>query len=266
MSIDTLTKTQDFYQLQVRTKKGKKRTVYLTHDMHYALLGEKFDTEKKSNTQTILRLPFFKKPHITVLDTLSFDNFHLVKIRTRDKKIFSLYLTDSMQETIAGNAYSTQHIKRIQLKDMHVYDSKAALSVGTGERSYYMFTDPECPFCQDVESELQFVGSKTKIHLFLFPLVNKHDEAKQMSQYILSLPKKKRFKALEAIIYDDKSYKTTQLSLAQLEQADSILSLHAKIAKSMRVTGTPTLYDHNGNFIKWSTVKKRHNIIVKYRD
>ena len=54
---------------------------------------------------------------------------------------------------------------------------------GTGARKLAIFSDPECPYCQQLEKELQGVNDVT-IYTFLYPLQDIHPDALRKSQLV----------------------------------------------------------------------------------
>jgi len=61
-----------------------------------------------------------------------------------------------------------------------------AFSYGTGEKSeMYLFTDPECPACINLEKRAGEKLEKHKVNVVLFPLVRIHDKATPMTQWVL---------------------------------------------------------------------------------
>ena len=47
---------------------------------------------------------------------------------------------------------------------------------GEGKRQFYVFSDPDCPYCQQLEKELVGIDNVT-VYTYLFPLVGLHPDA-----------------------------------------------------------------------------------------
>ena len=54
---------------------------------------------------------------------------------------------------------------------------------GTGERTLYVFSDADCPFCAKLEQELKNVDNVT-IYTFLYPIDSLHPDAARKSRMI----------------------------------------------------------------------------------
>ena len=54
---------------------------------------------------------------------------------------------------------------------------------GNGERTMYVFSDADCPFCAKLEQELKTVDNVT-IYTFLFPIDSLHPDAARKSRII----------------------------------------------------------------------------------
>jgi thiol:disulfide interchange protein DsbC len=54
---------------------------------------------------------------------------------------------------------------------------------GDGRRTLYLFADPDCPYCQELEQQLLQVDNLT-IYTFLYPLESLHPDARAKSEHI----------------------------------------------------------------------------------
>jgi thiol:disulfide interchange protein DsbC len=59
-----------------------------------------------------------------------------------------------------------------------VLDDAIKIVRGTGKRQIYVFTDPDCPYCKKLEREGLADVKDVTIHIFLFPLVQLHPDAR----------------------------------------------------------------------------------------
>ncbi len=53
---------------------------------------------------------------------------------------------------------------------------KNSITLGTGKKHIYIFSDPDCPFCQKLHPELSHLKDVT-IHVFLYPVKELHPNA-----------------------------------------------------------------------------------------
>ena len=54
---------------------------------------------------------------------------------------------------------------------------------GKGERTLYIFSDPDCPYCQRLEQNMVGVDNVT-VYVFLYPLTSLHPNAEKVSNQI----------------------------------------------------------------------------------
>jgi protein-disulfide isomerase len=62
-------------------------------------------------------------------------------------------------------------------------DTKDAIAIGTGARKLYVFSDPDCPYCQSLEKELEKLKDVT-VYVFLFPLTSLHPQAATIAESV----------------------------------------------------------------------------------
>ena len=76
-----------------------------------------------------------------------------------------------------------QQLSKVDVKQLPL---ELAIKVvnGNGKRQLFVFSDPDCPYCQMFEKNVVAKLTDTTIYTFLFPLPN-HPDAKKHSQQIL---------------------------------------------------------------------------------
>jgi thiol:disulfide interchange protein DsbC len=62
-------------------------------------------------------------------------------------------------------------------------DTQDAIKLGSGSRRLFVFSDPDCPYCKQLESELVKLRN-VQIFIFPFPLVSNHPNAGVVAQSI----------------------------------------------------------------------------------
>lgn len=101
-------------------------------------------------------------------------------------KELTIMITGDVIDLATGNSIANQ-IRQANkpVVDPSKFDTKDAIKfiTGTGAKKLYVFSDPQCPFCQQIESELAKLKDAT-VYLFPFPIASLHPEAKQISQNI----------------------------------------------------------------------------------
>jgi thiol:disulfide interchange protein DsbC len=127
-------------------------------------------------------------------------------------------------------------------------DSGKGITIGSGSKTVFEFTDPDCPFCRKASKYFEGRQDVTR-HIFFFPLP-RHPKAKEKAQYILS--QNDRGKAYHEVMSGKldsvQTFASTPKGVKlQQEQYD--------IAKESKVDSTPT-FIINGRIIVGFDVKK----------
>jgi thiol:disulfide interchange protein DsbC len=106
---------------------------------------------------------------------------------------------------------------------------------GNGSRKIAVFSDPNCPYCKQLETTLKAVDNVT-IYTFLYPVLSPDSTAKSKSIWC----SKDRATAWESWMLD---HKTPGLAA---ECDTSAIDKNLKLGRSMNVTGTPTVFLADG--------------------
>jgi len=101
-----------------------------------------------------------------------------------------------------------------------------------------IFTDPECPYCRQLETELPKTRG-LKVYTFLFPLAQLHPKAYAKAAAIWCA--KNQHKTLLDVMLGN-------VPLDKLPKAtcDTPIDRNIKLGQSLGITGTPTLIAHDG--------------------
>jgi thiol:disulfide interchange protein DsbC len=111
---------------------------------------------------------------------------------------------------------------------------------GTGARKLALFSDPECPFCQGIEKELESVNDVT-IYTFLLPLTELHPDALRKAQLIWCT--KDRAKAWEDMLIRQKEPQGSNTS------CDTPIKALAEFASNNWINGTPGVIFPSGKLL-----------------
>ena len=123
---------------------------------------------------------------------------------------------------------------------------------GTGKRKVYIFSDPDCPFCKQLETELPKIADAT-IYLFPYPLVTLHPQARDRA--IGAWCQSDRVHAWRDTILLGKSYTGTCVN-----PVDANVELGMK---KLRVFSTPTIFNSDGNRIEGFVPAAQINAFIK---
>jgi len=172
-----------------------------------------------------------------------------------------LFVTKDKKYFIVGRGFNIKTKEPIAFKtNMTQYNNQAVFTEGHGKKQYYVFTDPECPFCKKFEKIVPHLKKDATFHFYLFPL-SFHRYAKNMSRYIISLPKSQRANALWKIQEENNmAFKSKKYSADELGKVDQVLQSQKKLATELGVNGTPTIFDKNGKSINWTTLASKYKV------
>lgn len=106
---------------------------------------------------------------------------------------------------------------------------------GNGARTLYVFSDPDCPFCKQLEQNLLGMTDVT-VYTFLFPIEGLHPQAKAKAVAVWCA--KDRVQAWESLMNNGASLQQT----ACAHPVDRNIAL----AERFGITGTPTLVAADG--------------------
>ena len=110
---------------------------------------------------------------------------------------------------------------------------------GKGERVIYLFSDPDCPYCQHLEKDLKNIDNLT-IYLFLYPIKSLHPNAEKIAQQIWS--SKDQYQAWQDYLIDKKQP-------ALVKTCTTPIDKNIALAKKLEVDGTPTFFLKDGSRI-----------------
>lgn len=127
-------------------------------------------------------------------------------------------------------------------------DTGKAITIGSGPKTVFEFTDPDCPFCRKASKYFEGRPDVTR-HIFFYPLP-RHPKAKDKAQYVLS--QSDRGKAYHEVM---SGMMDTVQTFATTPGGVKLQQEQYEIAKKMKVDSTPT-FIINGRIIEGFDVKK----------
>lgn len=111
---------------------------------------------------------------------------------------------------------------------------------GDGSRKLVVFSDPDCPYCKQLEKEIAFLDNVT-IYVMLYPLEELHPGARKKSEAVWC--SSDRTKAWDNLmLYGKEPAATTGECKTPLDE------IHA-LAQRLAITGTPGLVFQNGKLV-----------------
>lgn len=217
-----------------------------------------------SNIDKIKELKMFNKPGITITSYAEHESTYQVKGNVQNQggvAPFEAFITKDLREVIFGRGFNAKTQKPLQvIIDTKAFIKDVAYTFGDGKDEYMLFTDPECPYCHQLEKILPLLKKNAKFHIFLYPL-SFHKNAKPMSYFIMSQKTDKdKASVMHNIANELTDYKKAKFTLSEIEKYDELLKKQFDIASILGVSGTPALFDINGNPVQWNTLLKKYDI------
>ena len=186
-------------------------------------------------------------PEVRILEIKPAPMPHLYEVMTEGGIVYSDETGDYL---IQGSLMQTNSKRNLTAESMDAHNSidfKAlpfdhAIKIvkGNGKRRLVVFADPDCPYCQKLERELQPVTNVT-IYTFLYPLDELHPQASERARAIWCAP--------------NRGEAWTQWVLEHKQPPDkgsckqTPLEENAKLAQNFGINATPTLFTSNGHRI-----------------
>ena len=124
----------------------------------------------------------------------------------------------------------------------------APIVYGDGDIEFFLFTDPDCPFCKRLERQFRNRGIKKQYKVYIFPIhLNIRGHQLETVEYILSKPMDKRREAMSNLMAGDKkdfnNFKSTPKTKKTVD--DWIKKVHS-LENYYNIKGTPTIIDQYG--------------------
>ena len=155
------------------------------------LLGAS-DLEKNVDIEQFKKLPMVQSSNIKIIKAKEIKKgWYYVEGRQNGRKVD---LFTDKETLIIGTGYNQKTLKKIKFPlDAEKYKRLASFKYGSGPKEYFLFTDPECPYCRMFDEKMinKYVAKKVTIYGFFYPL-NFHLAAKAMSKATLAQSKKDR--------------------------------------------------------------------------
>lgn len=146
-----------------------------------------------------------------------------------------LFDMQTQTDLTEGKIVSDQ-VKRIDFNKLPFQDAIKIVR-GDGSRKLAIFSDPDCPYCKQLENNTAGVTNVT-IYLFMFPIDQLHPQAKAKSVAVWCA--KDRAKAWEGLVRNNEK---------PTGQCDNPIDRNVALAESLGINGTPTLIFSDGALI-----------------
>lgn len=159
------------------------------------------------------------------------------------------FITKDFKNLVIGQGFDAQTGAQLSIPydiDVKALKDLAAYTLGNGEDAYFLFTDPECPYCQKLEHKLASIKKNVTLYVILYPL-SFHKNAKSMSRYILNQQDNEaRARAMQEIANKSTKYTTAKYSSMELNILNDKIEKSIQESNTIGINGTPTIINAKG--------------------
>ena len=206
------------------------------------------------------------KPGINVkkgIDQGQFKQIELEVVGPKGPQQFEVFVVNNVKAIFAGNAYNENGAKfNLPINEAAIKEG-IGFKIGNGPEVVYLVTDPECPYCQELEKKMsKEMYSKYTINIIPMPL-SFHKNAKPMLNWILAgKDEKEKGERLHAVMAKgDKSYETYTPTKEELAKNEALFEKGYKAANELKATGTPSIF--NDKFEKTELTLPINEVAIK---
>lgn len=216
-----------------------------------------FGADLSKVKEKIQNIDFIKKVGFEVKEVKEVGDMYAVNATHQRASKVTLFVPKDLKSVVIGQGFKATGEPIDFPINMEQYKKEAIYSIGKGKVEYYVFTDPECPFCQKFELMSDKLKDDVKIHVFFFPL-DFHKNAQQMCKYILKQKgNDARASAMHDIANGKTDYVMLNISSEENTKFQAIINKHLQIGKDIGVNGTPAVFDSTGKPIQWPELLKK---------
>jgi len=199
----------------------------------------------------IENIPMIKNIGAKVVKVVDQGSVYQFKAEVKGKKRGRIegFVSKDMATLFTGKAYNTKTSQPLVMPldiNIETLKSLAAYKIGNGKNIYFLFTDPQCPYCQKLEHNLKKLKKDITIYSILFPL-NFHKNSKSMCRYVLSQKNDKaKADAMQEIANRSDKYTKAKYSAKELSKLNAKIDAGLKEALKIGISGTPTILNAKG--------------------
>ena len=139
--------------------------------------------------------------------------------------------------------------RRIDFASLPLADAITTVR-GNGSRALAVFSDPDCPYCRNLELELAKLDNVT-VHTFLYPLAELHPQARQHAIAVWCAPD--RAAAWKALMLEGSAGN----SAPPTTECPHPIDRNIELARRLGVEGTPALFDVRGRHLAGAAPARR---------
>lgn len=206
-----------------------------------------FATNTSEDIQTLINSLAKRKPAIKVeakdIQESPIPGLYSVlvagKVVYLDKDAKYVFLGNLIENATKKNLTEARRIELTTI-DFNTLPFKNAIKIkkGNGKATFAIFSDPDCPFCQQIEKGMHEDGmTNYTAYVFLYPLENIHPQARKKAESIWCAKDK------NAAWFDWMTKKELPQNKGTCKNP---IGDNIKLAEKLGLAGTPTIYLSNG--------------------
>lgn len=226
-------------------------------------LGSSHAADQKLDADTLKKIEkdtkIFQLPNLSVVDGIDKGDIYFLKVRStspRGSQLHKSYLDKKTGMVYVGEAYDKEGKILVFPKEKKIVEDAVAFSYGTGKKTLYLVTDPECPYCTKFEKASQGKLDEYTVHVVFFPL-GFHKKAPAMIEWIMQGKDDQARKARmdQIMLKGSTSYasliKDQTKPFVYSKETEAMIERSQMAVEELEVRGTPALYDENMEYINW---------------
>lgn len=186
-------------------------------------------------------------------------DIYLVKGKDGGARPFQVIVDKEGNYLILGSkVLDVKKGKKISIPlDMSILKDNEAFTYGNGKKHYYVFTDPECPFCKRFKSVWPDIKDDVTLHVYFYNL-SSHKNANAMTRWVLDgKTDNEKAQRLFKVTNGDKTYLSTKLSDKKIQKYNETIKKQFSLGTTLGVQGVPAVFDTKGEAIAWPTLKPK---------
>lgn len=131
-------------------------------------------------------------------------------------------------------------LNRIDVSSLPLDDAIKVIR-GRGKRSLFVFSDPDCPYCRKLESELSMLDDVT-IYTYLYPIKELHPQAARKARLVWCAQDR-------STAWNDLMIKG-QIPQTGTDDCQNPINNNVALARSLGIDATPTLILGDGSVVQ----------------